>query len=318
MKKSTRILLGMSFAFLIGIGQTFGQSFKTITVDGSLSDWTYADDGDFARGGQNTNWYFAWDDTYFYFAVERVNESTFGDGDAATIFLDINGGLTTSSGKGTTTGSEYQGVTATLPVNVDFAVRLERSYKQMNRWEDGSSAWSSNLSTTNFSDSNNGDTRTIREARIPWTEINENGSKPNSISIISYLSYNTGVFGSFPEGNETQNGNGGTKTFGNFVGYLPLNESVDSNSLRDSLNHYLIADGTEGWRMLSTPTSDNTYDDLLGDIWTQGIGTGADVTNGTASVQLYNTTTDNFAAATDLGATMTTGVGFITYVYSDD
>ncbi|MEO9887001.1 MAG: lamin tail domain-containing protein, partial [Balneola sp.] len=85
-----------------------------------------------------------------------------------------------------------------------------------------------------------------------------------------------------------------------------------------SFGEELTISGTEGWRMLSTPNSDNTYDDLLGDIWTQGIGTGADVTNGTASVQLYNTTTDNFAAATDLGATMTTGVGFITYVYSDD
>jgi hypothetical protein len=76
--------------------------------------------------------------------------------------------------------------------------------------------------------------------------------------------------------------------------------------------------GAEGWRMLSTPTSNNSYDDLLGDLWTQGIGTGADVTNGTANVQLFNTSTDNFAAVTDLTATMTAGTGFITYVYSDD
>ncbi len=76
--------------------------------------------------------------------------------------------------------------------------------------------------------------------------------------------------------------------------------------------------GSEGWRMLATPTSNNSYDDLLGDIWTQGIGTGADATSGTANVQLYNTTTDNFAAVTDLTATMTTGTGFITFVYSDD
>ncbi len=76
--------------------------------------------------------------------------------------------------------------------------------------------------------------------------------------------------------------------------------------------------GAEGWRMMSTPNSNNTYDDLLGDLWTQGIGTGADATNGTANVQLYNTSTDNFAAATDLTANMTAGVGFLVYVYSDD
>jgi hypothetical protein len=85
-----------------------------------------------------------------------------------------------------------------------------------------------------------------------------------------------------------------------------------------SSSEYLTITGTEGWRMLSSPTSDNSYDDLLGDLWTQGIGAGADVTTGTASVQLYNTGTDNFAAATDLTANMTAGAGFITYVYSDD
>lgn len=85
-----------------------------------------------------------------------------------------------------------------------------------------------------------------------------------------------------------------------------------------SSSEYVTITGTAGWRMLSSPTSDNSYDDLLGDLWTQGIGTGADATTGTASVQLYNTGTDNFAAATDLTANMTAGAGFITYVYSDD
>jgi hypothetical protein len=319
MKKRIQLLLGATLIVFMGLGQAFGQSFKTITVDGSLTDWTYTDDGDFARGGQNTNWYFAWDDTYFYFAVERVNGSIFGDGDAATIFLDINGGLSTSSGIGTTTGSEYQGVTATLPVKVDFAIRLERNYKQMNRWDDGSSAWSSNLSTTNFSDSNNGDTRTIREARIPWSEINGNGSKPHSVSIISYLSYNTGVFGSFPEGNETQNGNGSSKTFSNYVGYLPLNESVKSNSLRDSLNQYLIVDGSAGFRLMSSPVT-TSYSDILDEIWTQGASSGADATNGDPNVfgWKWNVLSPEWETLTNLSANISTGVGFLVYVFADD
>jgi len=85
-----------------------------------------------------------------------------------------------------------------------------------------------------------------------------------------------------------------------------------------SSSEYVTITGSEGWRMLSSPTSDNSYDDLLGDLWTQGIGTGADATSGTASVQLYKTDTDNFAAAADLNANMTAGAGFIAYVYSDD
>jgi|AntRauTorcE11897_2_1112592.scaffolds.fasta_scaffold00072_38 hypothetical protein len=77
-----------------------------------------------------------------------------------------------------------------------------------------------------------------------------------------------------------------------------------------------VITGTEGWRILSTPTSDNTYDDLLGDLWTQGIPAGADVTNGDPSVLMYDGS--SFTAVNDLMATMSPGVGFATYVYSDD
>ncbi|MBO6570964.1 MAG: T9SS type A sorting domain-containing protein [Balneola sp.] len=109
-----------------------------------------------------------------------------------------------------------------------------------------------------------------------------------------------------------------TANSANFNTSGSANLTFPSASYTVSSNPSFAITGTEGWRMLSTPTSNNTYDDLLGDLWTQGIGAGADVSNGTASVQLYNTSTDNFAAATDLGATMTAGTGFITFVYSDD
>ncbi|MFV1884306.1 MAG: T9SS type A sorting domain-containing protein [Balneola sp.] len=76
--------------------------------------------------------------------------------------------------------------------------------------------------------------------------------------------------------------------------------------------------GSEGWRILSTPTSNNTYNDLLGGIWTQGIATGADATAGTANVQTFSNSTDSFSGISDMGTTMTAGNGFIVYVYSDD
>jgi len=76
--------------------------------------------------------------------------------------------------------------------------------------------------------------------------------------------------------------------------------------------------GSAGWRILSSPTSDNTYDDLLADIWTQGIATGADATNGTANVQTFDNGTDSFSGISNMGTTVTAGQGFIVYVYSDD
>lgn len=78
----------------------------------------------------------------------------------------------------------------------------------------------------------------------------------------------------------------------------------------------LTISGSEGWRMLSTPSSNSSYHDLIGNLWTQGITTGADVPSGDANVQEYVGGT--FIALNDLTTTMTAGKGFITYVYSDD
>ncbi len=83
-----------------------------------------------------------------------------------------------------------------------------------------------------------------------------------------------------------------------------------------SHSEYVTISGSAGWRLLSSPTSDNSYDDLLGDIWTQGIATGADATTGEASVKTFNGS--SFVTVDDLTATMPTGVGFATYIYSDD
>ncbi len=89
---------------------------------------------------------------------------------------------------------------------------------------------------------------------------------------------------------------------------------LQSLSIKES--YVLSVAGSAGWRLLSTPTSDDGYDDLLGDIWTQGIATGADVTTGDANVKSYNGSA--FATVDDLTATMTVGAGFAVYVYSDD
>ncbi len=74
--------------------------------------------------------------------------------------------------------------------------------------------------------------------------------------------------------------------------------------------------GSEGWRMLATPTSDNSYADLLESLWTQGIATGANATIGDASVQIFKNST--FTALSNLNTTMTPGEGFIAYVFDDE
>lgn len=100
---------------------------------------------------------------------------------------------------------------------------------------------------------------------------------------------------------------------------LEMTNGTGSTRFRDFSiieSYVLTIDGTEGWRMLSSPTSDNTYNDLLGPLWTQGI-TGTDSpTNGVPNVQTYDGSA--FTGISDMSTTMTPGQGFITYIYGDD
>ncbi|MDX1641533.1 MAG: lamin tail domain-containing protein, partial [Balneolaceae bacterium] len=74
--------------------------------------------------------------------------------------------------------------------------------------------------------------------------------------------------------------------------------------------------GNEGWRMFSSPTSNNSYDDLLGTIWTQGSSNGAKYSGGEPNVVTYDGSA--FNAVDDLTSTMNKGEGFLVFIYSDD
>ncbi len=75
-------------------------------------------------------------------------------------------------------------------------------------------------------------------------------------------------------------------------------------------------DGGEGWRIISSPTESNNYDDLLSDLWTQGMS-GADYSGGDPNVMTFDGA--NFSAVGNLESEiMSKGEGFILYVYSDD
>lgn len=89
---------------------------------------------------------------------------------------------------------------------------------------------------------------------------------------------------------------------------------IDNINVKSSV-HSSIINGTEGWRMLSSPVSGKAYTDILDNIWTQG-SSNADATNGTANVQTYDGS--SFSGVSDLSSTMSPGQGFITYVYNDD
>ncbi len=81
--------------------------------------------------------------------------------------------------------------------------------------------------------------------------------------------------------------------------------------------------GDSGFRMMSSPVAGQIYSDLLDELWTQGM-TGADAINGTANLWVLNgyTGTQSFTALDDIsssgsGASLSSGVGFLFFVFSD-
>ena len=73
--------------------------------------------------------------------------------------------------------------------------------------------------------------------------------------------------------------------------------------------------GSTGWRILTLPLQNKTYNDLLSGLWTQGF-TGADATGGSSNVYTYDGT--SWSSISNQTGTPTAGTGFLIYVFSDD
>ena len=75
--------------------------------------------------------------------------------------------------------------------------------------------------------------------------------------------------------------------------------------------------GNSGFRLMSSPKSGTIFDDVLGDLWIQGMSNG-DVTDGSANVWTWNLGSQNFSALSNLNsASLTAGKGFLVYVFDD-
>ncbi len=74
--------------------------------------------------------------------------------------------------------------------------------------------------------------------------------------------------------------------------------------------------GTQGWRMLSSPTN-NSYSDFLDNIWTQGFD-GAKTEFGNPNVLHYDTYANELATLSNFNAAMPAGKGIFVYMYQAD
>ncbi|MCH8494282.1 MAG: T9SS type A sorting domain-containing protein [Balneolales bacterium] len=80
--------------------------------------------------------------------------------------------------------------------------------------------------------------------------------------------------------------------------------------------------GTEGWRIIANPLSENTFDSLLGSIWTQGFE-GATDSNGSPNVYTWATSgsgksSEYWTPLDNINTSFTPGTGAAVYVYQKD
>ena len=77
--------------------------------------------------------------------------------------------------------------------------------------------------------------------------------------------------------------------------------------------------GSAGFRLMSSPIT-TSYSDILDEIWTQGASSGADATNGDPNVfgWKWNVLSPEWETFTNLSANISTGIGFLVYVFADD
>ncbi|MFN8277777.1 MAG: hypothetical protein U0T84_09850 [Chitinophagales bacterium] len=149
------------FFFITLASTVFGQSFRTPTFTGALSDFNAAEQ--FAAAANNTTYAITFDAQYMYFGAFRTS-GTFGSTDNFAIYIDADPRNTLASGNGSTTGKAYNGVTATLPFNADYSSYTEQGYTDpLNRFNAG---WASTgVTPTVFTSA------TAREVRISLSDL---------------------------------------------------------------------------------------------------------------------------------------------------
>ena len=81
--------------------------------------------------------------------------------------------------------------------------------------------------------------------------------------------------------------------------------------------HGVTISGNSGFRMLSSPVSGTKLNDLLEELWLQGIA-GGDVTDGSANVWMLDLGSQSWSAVSNISSqSLTAGQGFLIYIFDD-
>ena len=154
-----------------------------------------------------------------------------------------------------------------------------------------------------------------------------NGSNSGHVRIYEYSSSSWSQLGSDIDGEASDDYSGKPVSINSdgdrvAIGAFP-NDGNGSNSghVRIYNAFGVKISGNAGFRMLSSPVSNNTYADLLSELWTQGM-TGSDAAEASGD-NVWTWTVGSggagsWSVVSDLGNTMILGVGILVYVFADN
>lgn len=88
------------------------------------------------------------------------------------------------------------------------------------------------------------------------------------------------------------------------------------SGIGNDITSVLTISGSEGWRLMSPPSNQLTYGELLESLWTQGF-TGADSETGTSNVYTWDEAQQQYVSIQSSTDSVEVGVGLLVYVFED-
>lgn len=221
------------FLFLFLPLLSFGQSFRTASFTGSVTDFNLEETYN-SPGIPSIVYGVAYDQTHIYFSV--VNTSgNFNGNDSFNLFIDTDpdGDI-----NGSNTGSSFANVTPSLPFNANYGIRVEENYSELRGWT--GTDWSNYTSpvTTNVVTNSN-----HRQFAIAKADL----GNPAMIRFTMWMGFNGGIFAAVP----ADLGSSTTPVFSEYFGSVDINRAgsnpskvVNTNATYASFSGGSIPSGT--------------------------------------------------------------------------
>jgi|5_EtaG_2_1085323.scaffolds.fasta_scaffold13719_1 hypothetical protein len=325
MKKRIQLLLGATLIVFMGLGQAFGQTIIAADSAGNYSSWSNGDD----QGYGFTSWTLE-TITNGGSAGHFIGSSSaqgFGDINTSSKAFGMYGNPNPGSGQNQANAFRYVNETGSelssngrgyllegQKLEFDLAVAFRNGYKGVDLVDTANGfLWNFNVQSDDYTVTTDGSLGWgYSQTSIFEISVNQVSSTQFQVTVVRGDS-------TYTSSNITGKVSGFKIYVGNTDAGNDLNNLFSNNFSVTTTNFYRSVTGSAGFRLMSSPIT-TSYSDILDEIWTQGASSGADATNGDPNVfgWKWNVLSPEWETLTNLSANISTGIGFLVYVFADD